>query len=109
MKFDKDAMRWQCLGTREAIENKRFNEDYANSPVIKTIKHGLELEDGIYEATASELITASVYFGYTIHSTARKVAGIIEKYSMLLSFDGISIEKPRTAKKRTYRFIQNDI
>ena len=105
MTFNKDSMKWEYLGTRESIENRRFAEDYSNSPVVKAIKKGVELENGRYCATISELITASFFWGCPIHDTARKVSGLISKYETMLAFDGIEIDRDRPGgRRREYIF-----
>lgn len=109
MKFDKDSMRWQCLGTRESIRKQRFQDDYLRNPIIRTIKKGLEMENGTYCATASDMITASVFWGCTIHDTPQKVAKEIDRYKTMLSNDGITFERSRTGSKRSYVFKQLEI
>lgn len=105
MTFNKDSMKWEYLGTRESIENRRFADDYSNSPVVKAIKKGVELENGRYCATISELITASFFWGCPIHDTARKVSGLISKYETMLAFDGIEIDRDRPGgRRREYIF-----
>ena len=109
MRFDKDSMRWQCLGTRESINKKRFRDDYLNNPIIQTIKKGLEMENGTYCATASDMVTASVFWGCAIHDTPRKITSEIERYKTMLSHDGITFKRSRTGGKRIYTFTQTTI
>lgn len=104
MKFDKNLMRWQFLGTHESIQRQRFSNDFEKSPVVRTIKKGLEMERGTYCATASDMITASVFWGCAIHDTPQKVARDIERFKPMLNREGITFTRSRTGSKRTYAF-----
>ena len=109
MKFDKDAMRWQCLGTREEVAKQRFNDDYANSGVIQTIRKAFSIFGKTYEATIPDLIEWSGYWNTSIYGkTSDAIGKEISKYKNLLEMDGITYRPGRKGKKRSYIFSETD-
>ena len=106
IEFDKDIMKWHCLGTAEDIRKRRFRTEYMNNPVIRTIKKGIEVFKGQYTATAAQIIRDSEIWQISIHETPQKVAKEITKYTPMLRADGISHEHGTGRKSREITFTQ---
>lgn len=63
--FDKNAYKWQVLGTAEEERVKREIKAYNESPIVKTINLLINENGGLFRMTASELQTEIVnHTGY---------------------------------------------
>lgn len=108
IRFNKKAFQWEYVGTEEEIESQREMAEYEQSPIVKTIKKLVKQNDGHWEGSASDIQTASKYFGCQIYDDVRKIGSIINKYQPLLFFDGIDYKyDTKTRGKRKYIF--NDV
>ncbi len=107
IKFNKNLMQWEYVGTAEDIEAQRLHFEYEQSPVVETIKKLVKQNGGHWEGSASDIKDASKYFGWEIYDSHQKIGGLVRKYEALLYFDGIEFkdlgQKGKT-RTRTYLF-----
>ena len=105
IRFNESNLTWECLGDNAVVEKTRkaeqFKDDYKNSPVVKTIKKGLELMGDPYETTITKMLESAIYWKTGLYGmTSQKVGREIERYTAALAFDGITITKKRTSGGR---------
>ena len=76
IEFDKDRFVWEMKGNADELEELRKDIAYSNSPIVQTIRKGVEQNGGEWEVTTEELITASRYFNsgrFEIYGDIRKI------------------------------------
>ena len=105
LSWNREKFQWDYLGTQEEVESKKFGLGYYNSSTIQTVKKLLSTNGGHWEGTAAEIVAASKYFGTHIFDDPRKVSKDIERYSVLLDFEGITFERVRKDKKGSRSFV----
>ena len=59
IEFLKDIFQWHYIGTEEEVEDRRFHEEYDQSPIIETIKKLVKQGSGHWEGSAQEIKDAS--------------------------------------------------
>ena len=106
IEFDKEAFRWNKLGTHKDMEQLRLEYAYRNSPVVNTIKKLVAEHNGHWSGTVKEIIGASKYFkGMQIYDDPGKVGKEIRKFARWLAeWDFIEFHEDRDAKQRGVRF-----
>ena len=86
IEFDKEAFRWNKLGTHREMEAMRLECEYRNSHVVQTIKKLVDQFNGHWEGTAQELINASKYYkGAQIYDDTRQVGKEVRKFAKQLA------------------------
>lgn len=105
LKFNKDSMRWEYLGTQAEISKKAWLDDYANDPIVRTIKKALEKENP-YVTTLQDMIDDSVSeYDTDIEEDTAQIGRKLKKYKSMLEFDGITFtSKKRGSKARQFTF-----
>lgn len=91
IKFDKETMRWECLGSLEDVERQRKKAAYDSSVVIKTVKNLIAQGCGHWEGAAADIQTASQYFDggrNQIYQDPRAIGREIAEYKELLLSEG---------------------
>ena len=117
LNFDKDCFRWKTKGTVEEIEERRLASEYANDPVIQTVRHLVAQHSEGWTGTMAALIRECLEFAGTLPdkidpdhpSTLGQKMGSYAK--MLLLRDSIGIVFPNKnggTGGRKYRFFQKE-
>ena len=75
IEFDKERFRWNMLGNSEYLEEKRREEAFHTSNIVKTVKRLLEQNNGEWEGTASELMQAGRYIAKRSIATNETILG----------------------------------
>ena len=84
LEFDKDTGRWVNLGSVDDVAEQRAQAEYANSPIVRTIK---KLIDGKNEwsGTAQQLIDAGRYIARTqLASSPRELSSKLKSLDDLM-------------------------
>ena len=107
IQFDKEEMRWKKLGTHKDMERLRLECEYQNSHVVGTIKKLVQQNNGHWEGTASEIISASKYFaGLTIYDDVREVGKEIRKFAQWMNkWDFIEFHSDGGTHKKGRRLV----
>lgn len=110
IQFDKEEMRWKKLGTHKDMERLRLECEYRSSHVVGTIKKLVQQNNGHWEGTASEIISASKYFaGLTVYDKPEKVGKEVARFSRWMnSWDSIEFHYDENSRPRKYQFSVNN-
>lgn len=74
LKFDKNTFRWKMEGSAEEIKERTATEIYERNPIIKTIRQLLKnSQDNTWTGTATDILSASTYYGFSIRVTAQQL------------------------------------
>lgn len=90
IRFNKESFQWEYIGTEEDVENQRLAFEYAQSPIVETIKKLVKQGNGHWEGSAGDIQKASKYLSWEIYDSPQKIGSLINKYEPLLYFDGIN-------------------
>ncbi len=104
IRYDKDTFRWGYLGTTDDFQKELERFKYLHSALTKTIMRLVDSSGGHWEGTAADIISASKYFGHTIHDTSQQVGRKIFEYEKLLEFDNIKHKYDQSHRKRLHIF-----
>lgn len=107
LKFNTKKLLWEYQGTSEEVADKKEMEEYLSSPVILTIKKGVETNSGRWEVSASEIKDAGRYYGTPIFDDTRTIGVYVKKYEGLLWCEAsIRTDYARSsAKNRSRKYI----
>lgn len=93
--FDMDTCRWKYVGTTEELNIKKEEEEYASSPVVKTIKALLNKNDGSWVGTSKEILEYGLQItGEPIAKSESALARKINKLDGMFEKDSITHAKP---------------
>ena len=101
IKFNTDNYHWEYMGTVDDVEQQRQLESYNKSPILKTIKKLLEVNNGRWEGSATDLKSIN----YCIDDSVEKIGKFINNNEhFLLLYDKIKVESRRTSRNKLYTF-----
>lgn len=105
IRLNKKSFQWEYVGTEEEIESQREMAEYEQSPIVATIKKLVKQGGGRWEGSASDIQSASKFFGCQINDDVRKIGSTINKFDGLLwACDRSQFEYDRRGVKRKYIF-----
>lgn len=108
IRFNKDILQWEYVGTREEVETQRHFEEYEQSNIIATIRKLVADNGGEWSGSARDIIKASRYLGCEIHETEQQTGQQINEFSdLLLVIDKIEYSYKRSSREREYIFIRH--
>lgn len=101
IKFNTDNYQWEYMGTVDDVEQQRQLESYNKSPILKTIKKLLEVNDGRWEGSATDLKNINHF----IDDSVEKIGKFINNNEhFLLLYDNIKVKSRRTNRNKLYTF-----
>ena len=86
IKFDEYSYEWVALGNQQDINAKKEYEEFNNNPVVKTIKHLLNVNNDEWSGYAKDIVKAGNDLNFVMPSPARvgytikSFSSIFEKY-----------------------------
>lgn len=112
IRFDKDAWKWQSVGSADWINEQRAKLEYENNPVVKTIRELLkQSEDGEWSGTAGDLMEAGRRITkMRLAATPQEMGQILKKLSALFQqYDAITHKAPSNGSggKKHYFYDQS--
>lgn len=104
--FNTNTYKWEYLGTAEDIEQQRKQQEYEQSPIVKTVKKLLKTHNGQWQGSASDLKKSSELMnGCEIHEKVEQIGKFINgNEHLLLLYDKIKLNSRRTNKCKVYIF-----
>lgn len=112
LQFDKNTCLWQNLGDVDAFAEQQARREYADSPIVRTVKKLLETPDKTWTGTAQQLLDAGTYIvrERLADSSRGLTSKIKDMASLLLEYDGIGYEyKPNGSGGGKHRFYYVDV
>lgn len=110
LQFDKSSCLWMNLGDADAFAEQQARREYADSPIVQTIRKLLEQSPDGWTGTAGDLLTAGRFIARTTlaDSTQSLTNKLKEMDKLLLEYDGISHERKRNGSgggKHIFRYV----
>lgn len=96
LRFSKDAFKWSNLGNADWFEEQQAQQDYQDSPIVKTVRKLVEqAPDHQWEGTAKDLMEAGRYIARTsLAVSPRALSKELKALDpLLLSIDSIVHER----------------
>lgn len=102
--FNEDSCRWFIEGTTEEVEERRTQQEYEQSPIIRTLKMKLQeaQEQDIHEYIARPidfLEAVRVHTGELNGISAPRFQSMVNEFDTLMEFDGIKHERATQSTK----------
>ena len=109
LEFDKDTGRWVNLGSVDDVAEQRAQAEYANSPLVRTIKKLLEGKTE-WSGTAQQIIEAGRYIARTqLASSPRELSSKLKSLDdLMFRIDGIAHERVQNGTgggKHRFRYV----
>lgn len=97
LKFNKSTCLWENLGDAEAFAEQQARAEYADSPIVKTVKKLLEQSPAGWTGTAQNLIDAGRFIAKTtLAPSAKALSKKLQELSVLFfEYDRIAYEYKR--------------
>lgn len=112
LKFNKTSCVWENMGNLDAFEERRSRFEYAENPIVRTIKKLLDQSSNYtWTGTSQQLLDAGHFIAKTtLADTARALSSKFNELDrLLLEYDGIGHErKPNGNGGRKHRFYYVD-
>lgn len=95
LRFNKSSCLWENLGDADAFAEQKARAEYADSPIVRTVKRLLEQTPDGWSGTAQQLMDAGRFIART--SLADSTRALTSKLKgldkLLLEYDGIAHER----------------
>lgn len=97
LRFNKENCRWENLGDADAFAEQQARVEYADSPIVRTIKKLLEQSPDGWIGTAQQILDAGKFIARThlADSPRALTAKLKSMANLLLDYDGIAYEQKR--------------
>jgi len=104
IRFNNKSFLWEYIGTQEEVAEQKRLDEYNSSNIITTIKKLVQINNGEYSGSATDIVKASRHLGNEIYDNEKQVGKIINEYRDLLKVvDRISFTYKKD-KSRQYIF-----
>jgi hypothetical protein len=93
IRFNKDTLKWEMLGSSLEILEQRQREAYEKNPLVMAIKKGLELSPHGFKSSCKDLLLAANKYGYKVNMTPQKASKELDALeNKLRYYDAIIID-----------------
>lgn len=109
LQFNRKACRWELLGDADTVQKQRLQEEYQESPIVRTIKRSLNEAGGTWDTTGSGFIDGCrAWFGSCPADTPQALTKQLDQLApLLMEQDCIQyIKKGRGGNGKAYHFQQ---
>ena len=104
IRFNDKTLNWEYMGSAEEVQANKEMQEFLESHITQTIKKLVDINNGKYEGTASDIIKASRVMGVSICEDSTRVGRFIQGHMDLFNMESrISVDYT-VSKERKYTF-----